>query len=203
MFYRNDNLAQGTPEWRIWRRGVIGASDAPTIMGENPWKSDEHLFKEKLGLVSEFGGNAATREGHALEAEARKAFSKICKLSLGPTIIQSGEVPYMAASLDGIDLSNSLAVEIKCGVKSYELTERTNMVPKYYYGQLQHALAILQISHIYFVAYRPDKPLIYFPVEYDHAYIKRLYKQEQSFVARLKRHGHSLQEECLGIPAMR
>ena len=35
------NLEQGTDDWHAWRRQGIGASDAPTIMVENPWKSPE------------------------------------------------------------------------------------------------------------------------------------------------------------------
>src|SRR5581483_972237 len=32
------DLRQGTQEWLGWRNQGIGASDAPIIMGENPWK---------------------------------------------------------------------------------------------------------------------------------------------------------------------
>ena len=70
-FYLIDDLEQGSAEWLDWRRGVIGASDAATIMGENPWASARRLLEEKLGLHQSFGGNAATREGHRLEEFAR------------------------------------------------------------------------------------------------------------------------------------
>ena len=33
-FYLIDDLEQGSSEWHDWRKGVIGASDAPKIMGE-------------------------------------------------------------------------------------------------------------------------------------------------------------------------
>jgi putative phage-type endonuclease len=38
---------QGRGEWLAWRHGGIGASDAPALMGENPWKSERRLFAEK------------------------------------------------------------------------------------------------------------------------------------------------------------
>ena len=53
-FYLIDDLEQGSREWHAWRKGVIGASDAPKIMGENPWGSRSSLLDEKLGLVREF-----------------------------------------------------------------------------------------------------------------------------------------------------
>jgi len=63
-FYLIDDLEQGSSEWHAWRKGVIGASDAPKIMGENPWGSRSSLLDEKLGLAREFQGNAKTREGN-------------------------------------------------------------------------------------------------------------------------------------------
>ena len=72
-FYLIDDLEQGSTEWLNWRRGVIGASDAATIMGENPWASSRRLLEEKLGLHRSFSGNAATREGHRLEEFARES----------------------------------------------------------------------------------------------------------------------------------
>ena len=43
------HLEQGTSRWREWRKSVIGASDAPKIMGEG-FRSSENsddLLKEK------------------------------------------------------------------------------------------------------------------------------------------------------------
>ena len=71
-FYLIDDLEQGSSEWRAWRKGVIGASDAPKIMGENPWGSRSSLLDEKLGLVREFQGNAKTREGNSLEVSRER-----------------------------------------------------------------------------------------------------------------------------------
>lgn len=49
-FYLVESLTQGSSEWLAWRKKVIGASDAPTIMGENHRESADHLMREKLGL---------------------------------------------------------------------------------------------------------------------------------------------------------
>ena len=38
---------QGSGAWLEWRHGGIGASDAPALMGENPWKRPARLFTEK------------------------------------------------------------------------------------------------------------------------------------------------------------
>jgi predicted phage-related endonuclease len=55
--------------------GGIKASDAPAIMGENPWKSSEQLLKEKLNELS-FWQNDAMRRGNELEPEARRRYER-------------------------------------------------------------------------------------------------------------------------------
>ena len=47
MSYIKVSIQQGTKEWLEWRSQGIGASDAPAIMGENPWKRPETLLQEK------------------------------------------------------------------------------------------------------------------------------------------------------------
>jgi putative phage-type endonuclease len=200
LYYANYKMQQGSSEWREWRKGVIGASDAPTIMGENPFSSIEYLASEKMGLRPEFKGNAATREGNRLEGDARRWLEKEYKLKLKPTILQDGSTPYLAASLDAIDEDHSQVFEIKCGLKSYELAEKKSEIPDYYYGQLQHILMVTRLPMITYVAYRPDSDLILMEVERDTSYISKLRYAEESFAATLKGRGHRMQNSFVGTP---
>lgn len=45
---------QGSIPWLRWRHQGIGGSDAPALMGENPWRSTNALFAEKVA-PSRFG----------------------------------------------------------------------------------------------------------------------------------------------------
>ena len=74
------DLEQGTPAWLEWRSQGIGASDAPTIMGENPWKRAADLLDEKCGKLKS-NSNAAMVRGSALEPEARRRFEAKVGLS--------------------------------------------------------------------------------------------------------------------------
>ncbi|MGL4541596.1 MAG: lambda-exonuclease family protein [Polymorphobacter sp.] len=47
MSYEIIDHDQGSTAWLHWRHGGIGASDAPALMGENPWKRPARLFTEK------------------------------------------------------------------------------------------------------------------------------------------------------------
>jgi putative phage-type endonuclease len=192
-FYKLEHLEQGSRQWHDWRKTVIGASDAPVIMGENPWGSKNNLMNEKLGLKAEFSGNAATREGNLLEGEARSIIQKKTGLKLGPTIVQHNEIPFLAASLDAISLDDKQIFEIKCGQKTYEHVKQTSEVPKYYYGQLQHMLMITGVEEIGFVVYRPSLELLYLKVRAESSYIERMKNAELEFAEQLTRKGHVMQ----------
>lgn len=197
-FYLIDDLEQGTDEWRAWRKGVIGASDAPKIMGENPWGSRESLMNEKLGLVPEFKGNSKTREGNSLEGDARDSLVKKFKMKIAPTIVQDSSEPFLAASLDGICNKLENIFEIKAGVKAYEHTQINRSVPSYYIGQLQHMLMVTQMDSLTYAVYRPGLQLLTLEVNRNESYIKRLRKKEKEFVEELAENGHDVQFRFVG-----
>lgn len=197
-YFELSHLVQGSGEWRTWRRGVIGASDAAVIMKENPWKSPTVLIEEKLGLRSEFEGNSVTREGNALEEVARKLVQKKFNMSLNPSVVQDGQIPYLAASIDAIDENHEFVFEIKCGKKAYEILMEQKKVPQYYVGQLQHIMMVTQLDKITYIGYRPNAKLITLEVERDDGYISMLRKAETQFAESLIRRGHQLQTRYLG-----
>lgn len=144
------DLQQNTTEWLEWRGNGIGASDAPAIMGENPWKSASQLLSEKLGSVRKFEGNAAMARGTELEPEARKQYEAISKTHVVPACLQSNKYEWQRASVDGLAVNGNAVVEIKCGDSVYKKTASSRQVPGYYVGQLQHILAVTELPHIDF-----------------------------------------------------
>lgn len=198
-FYLVDDIEQGTDRWHKWRRGVIGASEAVIIMGENRWKGRQQLMDEKLGLVTPFSGNAATQRGHDLEPHARKALEKKFKVQIEPTIVQDSAHPFLAASLDGITAGRDQVYEIKCGVRAYEIVSETRRLPSYYVAQVQHMMMITQHDSLKFAAYSPGDPLVVLDVKRDENYIKRLRQRELDFVRELESRGHKLQYEFRGF----
>lgn len=201
-FYRNYEISQDTPEWLKWRESVLGASDAPTVMSENPWKSRKQLLEEKLGLRPGFQGNAATEEGKRLEPVARRRIQEEFGIALDPTLVQSSFYPFLAASLDGMDSRSLEIFEIKCGRKSFEEVRRTRQVPKYYYGQLQHMLMVTRMAQLHFSVFRPEHGLITLTVARDDAYIGRLLEAELEFAQELTARGHRLEQTFRGTSVM-
>lgn len=174
------NLQQGTAEWLIWRSQGIGASDAPTIMGENPWKSPAQLLKEKCEGKSG-SPNAAMARGTALEPEARKSYESRSGVCVVPACLQSVKHDWLRASVDGLAVNGSTVVEIKCGESVYRKSSTTWKVPDYYVGQLQHILAITHLPSIDFWCYLPGRPEVHLRVARDDGYIQRLLEVEALF----------------------
>jgi putative phage-type endonuclease len=197
-FYLIDDIEQGTEKWLEWRRGVIGASEAAIIMGDNRRKGRQQLLDEKRGLIEPFSGNDVTREGNLNEPHARAALAKKYKQKLTPTIVQDFHEPFLAASLDGINSSRDQIYEIKCGAKTYETVQISGKVPSYYVAQVQHMLMVTQMESLIFAAYRPQEPLITFEVFRKDSYIRELRRKEKDFIKELESHGHKIQYEFRG-----
>jgi putative phage-type endonuclease len=181
MFKIIEDLVQGSEEWHKRRNSGIGGTDAPVIMGENPWKSPKYLLEEKLGLRKRFEGNEHTRRGITLEPLARSVYEKITKIKLEPAVLQSNKLNWQFASTDGINVQKKKIIEIKCGIKAYEYTAENNIAPPYYYGQIQHILCVSGYKSLDFFCWLPDHDPVLVNIERDEEYIKRLVKEEFKF----------------------
>lgn len=150
-------------------------------MGENPWKTAADLMREKRGRAKRGGENAAMAMGTALEPEARKAYCMHRATLVEPACLQSEAHPWLRASVDGISSDWDRVVEIKCGESVYRKTAATGRAPGYYYGQLQHILAVTGLGEIDFWCYLPGLSPVLVTVERDERYITRMIKAEYEF----------------------
>ena len=174
-------LEQGTSECREWRHNGIGASDASTIMGENRYKSVAQLLNEKRGPAQDYGQNAAMTRGTELEPEARRLYIAKTGREVRPVCLQSTRYDWLRASLDGFAINHDAVVEIKCGQSAYRTSSQTGSVPDYYYGQMQHILAVTGLDSLDFWCYWPGCPSILIPIPRNSAYIERLLNRELEF----------------------
>ena len=137
------DLNQDSQEWKKWRHNGITATDAPIIMGENPWKSTSELLSKKINPPKDDFINDAMRRGMELEPIARKLYNDKHNQNVRPVCLQSNTYEWLKASLDGLSIDRNSVVEIKCGESVYKSVNNFRKVPDYYYGQLQHVLAVI------------------------------------------------------------
>jgi len=65
-----------TEEWLAWRKGGLGASELPAILGLDPYRSEHDVWLVKTGRAPDFRGNAKTRWGHRLEEAGIEVWSQ-------------------------------------------------------------------------------------------------------------------------------
>jgi len=171
---------QGSKEWLEMRRNHLGASDAPIIMGISPWKTPFQLWEEKLGMAAEQEETFAMKRGTEMEPEARKAFEDATNLEMFPQVVHHPQHKFMIASMDGLTLDGTAGVEIKCpGQKAHSIAKEGN-VPEYYMPQLQHQLACLSLTMLYYYSFDGVEGVI-IEIHRDEKYIAELIKREKEF----------------------
>lgn len=128
-------------DWLNFRKGKIGASDAPIILGKSPYKTPLQLWREKLGLEKGYETDAM-RRGIDMEKTALRAYCEYLDIIMEPTVVEHPLYDWMIASLDGADKSLNRIVEIKCpGPRDHGLAKQ-GKIPEHYQIQMQAQMAV-------------------------------------------------------------
>lgn len=135
-------LIQGAPEWHEHRAKYRNASETAAVMGVSPWQTPYELWLVKTGRKVTME-TEAMRHGTATEPAARAAFEQETGLVMQPLVMVDGDY---SASLDGINLSGDILLEIKCPYRGQtsELWQmvKNDVVPQHYMLQVQHQLMV-------------------------------------------------------------
>ena len=83
--------------------------------------------------------------------------------------------------MDGISSDGTRAIEIKCGNSAYRHTAASGSPPDYYYGQLQHIMAVAGLASIDFWCYLPEYGGVLVQVQRNNEYIERMVLAEYEF----------------------
>ena len=184
-------IVQNTQEWLQCRKSHIGASDAPIIMGASRWKVPDGRYKtplllwqEKIGLADFSSENPAMAYGRRMEEPARQEYEKMTRTLMSPEVIFHAEVPYAMASLDGLSMDKTMAVEIKNCNEQDHLIARNNQVPDHYVAQVQHQLDCLNSLYgtetMHYFSFHGGEGIIV-EVRRDADYIEELRRREARF----------------------
>lgn len=169
-------LNQGTPDWLAWRAGDaftdllgvqhsaingqrITATAASVCGGKSPFSTPHQLWQEMLGRRKRVVASFAMQRGSDMEPRARAAFIDIIGEEYEPVCVQSTVEPWIAASLDGIDMLRSRGVEIKCPMSARVHDMAVfGTVPEYYYDQIQWQMLATdnQVTEIDYFSYAPQ-----------------------------------------------
>lgn len=178
-------LVERTPAWWAWRRGGIGSSDAPAILGDKQAKSPEWLLLQKQADAVDPANTFVREQGARLERAARAHYCAAVALTVEPACVQNLARPRLRASLDGLSADGQRAVEIKCGLANYQRFVARGRPPAHHYAQLQHILAVTGLPAVDYWCFVPGRPGLRLEVPRDAAYIERLIAAEEAFLGRM------------------
>lgn len=178
-----ETLTQQTTAWLEWRRGKIGASDAPIILGVSPWKTRYQLWLEKSGKTPlESGTNYQQQRGIDLEPKARAFYELYNDCDMPPTLVEHSQYPFLAASMDGYNHDLRRGLEIKCPGKADHDTALAGKIPDKYWPQVQHQLLVTGAEQIDYVSFDGERGTIV-EVKPDREYMAMLLNEEMKFWA--------------------
>lgn len=135
---------QQSPEWYAWRRGGIGASEFPAILGEDPWKGERQIALEKRGEVEPEPETAAQRWGKRLQRAALEVYAESSPVPIHHvnTTAVSRRYPHVFASLDGRYVGQRRGVEVKLTREQWDEPPRRVVI------QTQVQMGVLELDAI-------------------------------------------------------
>src|SRR3990167_4656249 len=135
-----------SPAWYELRQSGIGSSDAPAILGLNPWKTPLEVYTEKLGLAPPSQEDSeAAYWGRHIEPLVINRFRKETDryVNRSAETVINKDRPWQLASLDAVQRKDRRkpfgVLEVKCT----GLRQRwDDGVPDYVNAQVQQQLAV-------------------------------------------------------------
>lgn len=139
-------------EWLQERQKGIGASDAGTIIGVNPWKTNVQLWEEKTGQrePEDISDKPYVQYGHDAEPYIRELFAldhpELAVMYESPyEIIRNDEYPWLFCTPDG-ELQDEAGRHGGLEIKTTEImhsskwSEWDGRIPAQYYCQILHQM---------------------------------------------------------------
>ena len=144
---------QRSPEWFEQRNNAITASDIPTALGENKYKSAWSLLMDKCNANPKpFVGNNATRWGTHYEDTAIEKYSELRgKEVLSFGLLIHPEYSWLGGSPDGIT-KDGILLEVKCPL-SRKIVH--GEIPEHYKSQVLLNLEICNLEMAHFIEFVP------------------------------------------------
>ncbi len=167
-------------EWLEYRRAGIGGSDAPVIMGVNPWRSPMDLWLEKTGEYTEDIDNEAMYWGRTLEDIVAREFVKRTgkKVRRRNAILKHKKYSWMLANVDRLIVGEKAGLECKTTSAFYQ---DDGTCPTHYYAQAQHYMAVTGRDLWHVAVLAGGQRFYLYEVPRSGDYIKELIKAEAEF----------------------
>lgn len=170
-------------EWLAHRQKSIGGSDAPTIIGLNPWSSPYTVWADKLGKIPPKEDNEAMRQGRDLEAYVAERFCEQTgkKVRRENNILVNPQYPFAHANVDRLVIGEDAGLECKTTSVLNLKNFKNGAFPDTYYVQCVHYMMVTGCKKWYLAVLVLNKGFYVFEIERDEDEIAALAKSEEEF----------------------
>lgn len=136
-----------------------------------------------MDLIPSKPSNVHMERGKTLEPLARDLFIQQTGIHVEPLVIESDNFFWMGASLDGIDNTRKILIEIKCPAIEGHIAALNKEIKPMYRDQMQHALAATEAIMCFYVTFNEfhEQPLNILEVSRDEKAIENLLEAEEAF----------------------
>ena len=152
-----ENVVQGSPEWHDLRAKHFTASEAPAMMGVSPYMTRDELLRQKAtGVIPEVSDHqqALFDRGHQAEADTREIIEAERDEEFYPvTGTLTVEGLKLLASMDGINIEDTLIFEHKLWNGKLIAEIKANGIPESHYWQLEHQMLVSGVAPVLFVVW--------------------------------------------------
>lgn len=180
-------MEQGTKEWLEFRKGKIGSSDIPVIMGVSPWKTRYELWLEMTGRSGPKEVTRAMERGRELEPIARDLFCKQRGIEMSPQVLTYMAWMKAIASLDGITIDGVWLLEVKCPsvprmIDELQYYHKNHKVSDLYNYQMQWGMMVSGAGRGSLMLYYDDEANTDLDVVADKELQEKLLKEAKAFM---------------------
>jgi putative phage-type endonuclease len=178
-------------EWLAVRQASIGASEAATTLGLNPWETRLQLYLRKLGLAAPTLETPAMRWGTRLEPLLAEEYSRETGFSFvaEQLFVRDPVRGFMSATLDRVREDGRILELKTCGARgAAEWGEPgSDEVPPRYIAQVMHQLIVTGTEVADLAVLIAGQDFRVYTVERDDAVADRIVSVEEEFWDRVQR----------------
>lgn len=176
-------LGMSHEEWLEHRQKSIGGSDAPSIIGLNPFSSPYTVWADKLGKIPPKEDNEAMRQGRDLEAYVAERFCEATgkKVRRENNILINPDYPFAHANVDRMVVGEDAGLECKTTSALSMKNFKNGAFPDTYYVQCVHYLMVTGCKRWYLGVLVLNREFMVFVIERDEEEIAALAKSEEEF----------------------
>lgn len=156
-------MEQNTQAWLKWRHSRIGSSDANIIMEVSKYKKRAQLLLEKQTpfdqLPEDKDSGPIAALGHIIEDMERPRFELMMDDKFPAALKECVDVPFLSASYDGLNASETKAWEHKLMGKEMFEQVLSGVCPDQYKPQIQQQFVVtpsLEEIHLCCVKYEKE-----------------------------------------------